>query len=192
GPGADLDLPLTLTAPAPLAVDDACAILTAGIQDVTNTLVENFKLNDVLRMILETMFRALAFRHVVFCLRDARSAALTGRFGFGDGIDAMVAEFKVPLKQGSGADLFSAACMKGADVFIADASATAIATRLPAWFRQGVQAKSFLLLPVLLNNAPLALIYADHGSTGAQLGQRELSLLRTLRNQAVMAFKQAS
>lgn len=35
-------------------------------------MVENFQLNDVLRMILETMFRALGFRRMVFaCARHA-------------------------------------------------------------------------------------------------------------------------
>ena len=33
-------------------------VLAAGIQDITNAMVESFQLNDVLRMILETMFRA--------------------------------------------------------------------------------------------------------------------------------------
>ena len=173
---------------APAAPVDACAVLTAGIQDVTNTLIENFKLNDVLRMILETMLRALAFRHVVFCLRDIRADALTGRLGFGDGAEAVTAAFRVPLKGST--DLFSAVSLKGADVLIADTSAPAIAARLPAWYRQSVNAPSFLLLPVQLAGAPLALIYAGHAHAGATLGERELSLLRTLRNQAVMAFKQ--
>ena len=40
--------------------------------------------------------------------------------------------------------------------------------------------------------APFALIYADSATPGGiVLGDRELSLLRTLRNQAVMAFKTA-
>ena len=168
---------------------DACDVLTAGIQDVTNTLIENFKLNDVLRMILETMLRALAFRHVVFCLRDLKTGALTGRLGFGEGADAVAAAFKVPLKGAT--DLFSTVCGKGADVLIADTRAAHIASRLPAWYRQGVNAPSFLLLPVVLNGAPLALIYADSLNPGLALNDRELSLLRTLRNQAVMAFKQA-
>jgi hypothetical protein len=33
-------------------------ILMAGIQDISNALVSDFKLNDVLRIILETMYRA--------------------------------------------------------------------------------------------------------------------------------------
>lgn len=76
---------------------------------------------------------------------------------------------------------------------IQDARAANIAPRLPSWFRGELQAQSFLLLPLMLKGSPLGLIYADHAVAGAvQLGEKELSLLRTLRNQAVMAFRQAT
>jgi hypothetical protein len=39
----------------------------------------------------------------------------------------------------------------------------------------------------------LGLIYADKGQADSlQISEKELSLLRTLRNQAVMAFRQAA
>lgn len=173
----------------------AIDMLAAGIQDITNTMVEDFKLNEVLRMILETMLRALGFRRVIFCLRDPKCEALTGRFGLGEGVEQVAAKFKVPLKTPAGApvDLFGAVCLKGADTLISDATLPQIAGRLPAWYKQGVNAPAFLLLPLLMKGAPFALIYADKARPGAiELGEKELSLLRTLRNQAVMAFKQAS
>jgi eukaryotic-like serine/threonine-protein kinase len=173
------------------ALENASEVLAAGIQDITNSMVENFKLNDVLRMILETMFRALGFRRIVFCLRDAKTETLTGRFGLGEGAEAVAAAFKVPLK--GGADLFTLVCLKGADTLITDATVPQINNRLPAWYKQSVNAPAFLLLPMLMKGAPFALIYADKAQPGGiELGEKELSLLRTLRNQAVMAFKQAS
>ena len=183
---------VTLRMQAPRsALENAGDVLTAGIQDITNTMVEDFKLNDVLRMILETMYRALGFRRVIFCLRDAKTGTLTGRFGLGDGAEAVAASFKVPLKTGS--DLFTAVCIKGADTLIADATVAHIGARLPAWYRASVNAPAFLLLPMQLKGAPFALIYADKAQPGGiELGDKELSLLRTLRNQAVMAFKQVA
>ena len=41
------------------AKPDPETIMGAGIQDVTNSLVEDFKLNDVLLMVLETIYRGL-------------------------------------------------------------------------------------------------------------------------------------
>jgi len=169
--------------------------LAAGIQDITNAMVEDFKLNEVLRMILETMFRALGFRHIIFCLRDAKTESLTGRFGLGEGVEAVVPHFKVPLRMAAGAapSLFSAICIKGVDTLIADATAGKLAERLPSWYLQHVKAGSFLILPMSMKGAPFALIYADKPAVNSiDLGEKELSLLRTLRNQAVLAFKQSS
>jgi hypothetical protein len=170
-------------------------MLAAGIQDITNTMVsDGFKLNEVLRMILETMYRALAFRRVVFCLRDPKTNVLTGRFGLGDGAQEIASVFKVPLRVGAGEapGLFTAVCLKGVDTVIADATAASMAARLPPWYRERVNAPAFLLLPLVTKNAPFALIYADKAKPGAiTLDEKELSLVRTLRNQAVMAFRQA-
>ena len=170
-------------------------MLAQGVQDITQHMVaDNFKLNEVLRMILETMFRALGFRRVVFCLRDPKTNQLTGRFGLGDDAAQVAASIQVPLKLAPGAppDLFAAVCAKGADTLIADATQPAIAARLPAWFVQKIKAPSFLLLPLMIKGAPFALIYADQAQPGGiELGEKELALLRTLRNQGVMAFKQA-
>lgn len=177
------------------AAADPAAVLAAGIQDITNSMVEEVRLGEVLRMILETMYRALGFRRVLFCLRDPKSGALVGRFLLGEGDDALRSAFRVAtrLAPGSAPDLFTAVCLKGADTLIADATGAAMRARLPGWFLQAVDAPAFLLLPLTVKNAPVGLIYADKAEPGAiVLGEKELSLLRTLRNQAVMAFRQAS
>ncbi len=167
-------------------------MLAAGIQDITNAMVEDFKLSDILRMILETMYRAMGFRQIVFCMRDTRLDALTGRFGLGPGVERIAKTFTIPLHPVK-SDLFTAVCSKGADTMISDASEPRVADRLPDWYRKSVNAPTFLLLPLIIKGAPFGLIYADKAEAGSlQLGEKELALLRTLRNQAVMAFKQSS
>lgn len=204
GPSAR-DLGLTtengaLTADMPLPEQDTANVLTNGIQDITNTLLEPFKLNDVLHMILETMLRAMDCRRVIFCMRDAKSGHLLGRLGIGEGVDIVKTAFKIPLAvpPGGTPDLFTVVCLKNADMLIADASAPSIVGRLPAWFRDHVQAPTFLMLPLVMKrkghaDMVLGMIYADKGKANTlQLNEKELSLLRTLRNQAVMAFKQTT
>ena len=166
--------------------------LSAGIQDITNAMVEDFKLTDVLRMILETMYRAMGFDRIIFCMRDAKTETVTGRFGLGNGVENFVKSFKIPLKAAT-PDLFAVVCLKGADTMISDATEARIVQRLPEWYRKSLNAPTFLLLPLQIKGAPFGLIYADkieHGSL--ELDEKELALLRTLRNQAVMAFKQSS
>jgi serine/threonine protein kinase len=169
--------------------------LSSGIQRITDAMAgDGFRLNDVLRMILETMQQALGFRSVVFCLRDAKADALTARFVIGARAEAVRAVFHVPLRAlpGKDPDLFTSLCSKGLDSVIADATTATIAARLPAWFREQVAAPSFVVLPLMVKGAPFALIYADKAEPGAvRFTPQELALLGTLRNQAVMAFRQA-
>lgn len=175
-------------------------ILTSGIQDITNTLVEAFSLQSVLHMVLETLYRGLDARRVVFCLRDARTGELQGRMGLGEGAELLKAAFHVPLSVPSGTqpDLFTAVSLKNADTLIADARLPAVARLLPRWFTTHIDAQTFLLLPLVLKrpgqaDRVIGLIYADKAAAGSlHPDERTLSLLRTLRNQAIMAFKQSA
>ena len=168
-------------------------LLMAGIQDVTNAMVEENKLGDILRMILETILRGMGFDSVIFCMRDVKAGQLTGRFGLGQGADGAVKGFRVPCKA-SNADVFSMICAKGADTLISDTRDPRIAERLPAWYAAATsRPASFLLLPLMHKGAPIGLIYADkREGSGMKLSDKQLGLLRTLRNQALMAIRQSS
>lgn len=182
------------TEPASKSPEAVTATLTAGIADVTQSLASgDFKLNDILRMVLETMHRALGLQRIVFCLRDPKTENMTGRLALGQGGPAACKPFVIALrdKPGQPVDLFAAVCRKGVDTVIGDTTRPGMAARLPAWYLQGVNAPSFLLLPLMMRQAPFGLIYADAARPGALApDEKELVLLRALRNQVVMAFRQ--
>jgi len=170
---------------------DAQSVLTAGIQDISNTLVDGFKLNDILRIILETMYRAMGFKRVVLCIRDAKAGVMQGRFGFGPEANEVAKAFRFPLSFTP--DIFHAATSKGVDILISDINDPKIAERIPEWYRKAVPAHSFVLFPLNIKGNPVALIYADRDEPGGiEIPEKELSLLRTLRNQAILAIKQGS
>jgi eukaryotic-like serine/threonine-protein kinase len=189
--------PVAVTAAAPgdaagVAADapavDAQSILAAGIQDISNTLVEDYQLNDILRIILETMYRAMGFRRVLLCVRDARANAMVGRFGFGPDSTEVLKGFRFPMN--GAPDVFLAALGKGVDILISNIDDDHIKARVPAWYRKAVTAKTFVLLPLNIKGNAVALIYADREAPGdIVIPEKELSLLRTLRNQAVLAIK---
>jgi hypothetical protein len=170
---------------------DVQAVLTAGIQDISNTLVENFKLNDVLRIILETMYRAMGFKRVLLCVRDARSNTMAGRFGFGPEVMELAKQLRFSLTAQPD-NVFNVATAKGVDILINNIDEPKIAPRIPDWYRRSVPSRTFVLFPLTIKGRPVALIYADKDKAGEiSIGEQELALLRTLRNQAVLAIKQA-
>lgn len=170
---------------------DPQAVLTAGIQDISNTMVDDFRLNDVLRIILETMYRGMGFRRVLLCIKDPRNRTMQGRFGFGPDASELARKFTFSLEFKP--DIFHAAMKNGVDILISDVDEPKIAPRIPEWFRKAVTARTFVIFPLNIKQNPVALIYADKERAGEiEISEKELSLLRTLRNQAVLAIKQAT
>jgi len=171
----------------------AMQTMAAGIQDITNVMVNDFKLGDVVRMILETMYRALHFHRVVFCMRDPKTNILSGRFGLGPEVESVVKRFCVPLGGAGVPDLFATICTKGADTLINDTSDPRITARLPVWYLRDFHAPGFLILPLVIKGQAVGLIYADMAvKDELAIDDKKLALLRTLRNQAIMAFKQSA
>lgn len=171
--------------------DEIQSILTAGIQDISNSLVEDFALNDILRIILETMYRAMGFKRVLLALKDVKTGMMTGRFGFGPDTADLAKQFRFPLAYE--ADVFHLATHKAVDIIITDIDDPKIADRVPKWYREKITAKTFVLFPLTIKGNPIALIYCDKDKVGSiVIPEKELTLLKTLRNQAMLAIKQAA
>ncbi len=166
-------------------------VLSGGIQDITNAMVEGSSLNDILRIIIETIYTGICFDHVIFALRESRSAAMTGRFGLGDGIDTLVEQFHFTLDFVP--DVFHVALQRNIDVFISDTGDPKIAARIPQWYRKAFAAGAFLLFPIVVKDKPFGMIYADAArANSVRIEEDEIKLLRTLRNQAVLAVRHSA
>jgi serine/threonine protein kinase len=169
---------------------DGSSILAAGIQDISNSLVEGCALNDILRMIMETMYRGMGFQRVLLCVKDGKLKTMNGRFGFGHEIQQITKGFKFPLAFDP--DVFHAALTKNVDILITDVNDRKIFGLIPEWFSKLVTAQTFTLFPLNIKNVPVALIYADKEYPNEiNFTEKELSALRTLRNQALLAIKQS-
>lgn len=167
---------------------NAQQMLSAGIRDVTEALTADLSLNDVLQMVLETMYRGMGFSRTMIFIRDARLNTMRARSGFGTDIERIIPQCSFPLAFAP--DVFHVALEKGADIVIENTQAANIAPRIPQWHRQLISAKSFLLLPVVLKGHAVGLLYADsERAEGIKVDAEQLGLLRTLRSQVVLAFK---
>lgn len=168
--------------------DNATSILAAGIQDISNALVGDHHLNDVLRMTLETMYRGIGFRRVVLAIRDARTNGFQARMGLGDNLQALTQKFR--FCPGHGRDVFDLVLDRGVDLLITDISDARIRHRIPDWLTVATDARTFVLFPLLVRKQAVGLIYAEQAPAGGiVIPERELGMLRTLRNQAVLALR---
>jgi HD-like signal output (HDOD) protein len=187
-PSGEVDVP---DSSVPRTSEAIQAMLASGLQDVSNSLIDDaVSLNDILRMILEAMFSGMGFAHVVLCIKDGRHDSMVGKFGFGDQAQALVKAFDFSLA--AQPDVFLVALQNNADILISDIDDPKIATRIPAWYRENVPARTFVLFPIVVKGKPIGLIYADRPGPGdITIPEKELSLLKSLRNQAVLAIRQS-
>jgi hypothetical protein len=133
------------------------------------------------------MHRGFGFSRTMIYIRDLRLNSMRARFGFGAGIERLIPLCDFPLAFAP--DVFHVALEKSVDIVIEDAHADHIVRRIPEWFCRGINAKSFLLLPIPIKGAAIGLLYADSERGAIKLNPEQLGSLRTLRSQVVLAFK---
>ena len=163
--------------------------LTDGIQDITNTLTgDDVSINQIMQMIMETIYRALPGSRVLLGLRDRASNSIKGKFGYGDEIEELTHNFQIPLVYQP--DVFHIAFKNNVDIKIEDTQEEKIKDKIPTWYHRKINSKSFVLFPIVIKHSPIAMIYIDSTSAKSiSISDSELSLLKTLRNQAILAIK---
>jgi hypothetical protein len=135
------------------------------------------------------MHRGMGFSRTLIMIRNNKLGAMIARFGFGQGINEVIPRFRFPLQFVP--DVFHLSIEKGLDISIEDIYALNISDKIPNWYRDTVNAPCFILLPLMLNGKAIGMFYADMPEANSlDMSRQQLSLLRTLRNQAVLAIKQ--
>ncbi len=169
--------------------DDHLDILINGIQEITNALLSDYSLNDMMFMILETMYRGFAFNHVIFCMMEMSRTKMRARHAFGADIGTMTENFAFSISNRP-TDLFNMAISQRRDIIVEDAADSAIASLIPEWYRKAFLAPAFIIYPIMIKNTPFGLFYADKKTKGAILSQTQLNYMKTLRNQSILAIRQ--
>lgn len=167
---------------------DSEAMLMDGLQEVTGLLVGEHTVAEIFNVVLETMYRSMGFQRVVLALLDRKAGVMAGRIGFGEDADAFLKGFRFSAKYS--VDVFHGVLKNAVDVYIADTSEKKIQADIPDWYKKISNAGSFLLFPLVVNKKAVGLIYADHPMpNGLEIDKKKLNLLKSLRNQIVLAVR---
>ncbi|MEW8404149.1 MAG: HDOD domain-containing protein [Candidatus Thiodiazotropha taylori] len=168
--------------------EDTEALLMDGLQEVTGMLVGDHSVSEIFNVVLETMYRAVGFKRVILALLNPKQGEMVGRLGFGDSADEFTKAFHFSTKYR--VDVFHGAMKNAVDVYIADATEKKIQGDIPDWYKKISKAGSFLIFPIVVNKRAVGLIYADHAKPhGLAIDKKRLNLLKSLRNQIVLAVK---
>ncbi|MCZ6525634.1 MAG: protein kinase [Gammaproteobacteria bacterium] len=163
-------------------------IIAHGIAEITSTMLEDYNLNDVLSMVLETMYRGMGFTRVLFCIHDVKNNSIIGRFGFGKNIDEVISGFRYKLDGQN--DVLVDAVRNNREYIILDINSSEYRNRVPAWLQKLTMPRSMVIYPVTLSQRCIGLIYADTDTSSPLVSTETLRFFKPLRNQATLAIHQ--
>lgn len=164
-------------------------LLLAGVQDLTEMMASGrCKVNDLIMLALETLYRSMGFRFATVCLRDIKTNQFRARIALGENDVARQAAFVFSAT--STRDLFHLAMENDADLMISDATSPKIRDLVPAWHRALLpDARSFIVLPLVVHKKPFGLFYADRSHLAPEgVPADEAALIKTLKGQVLAAL----
>ncbi|MBY0573526.1 MAG: HDOD domain-containing protein [Undibacterium sp.] len=164
-------------------------LLLAGVQDTTQMLGSNqVKLSDLILLVLETLYGAMGFRFATVCLRDLQSSKFTARIAVGEKYVERQRGFQFSAQNDN--TIFHLAMSNNVDLMIADAGNPKVQSILPPWHKQLLpDTRSFIILPLVIDQKPLGLFYADRAVRADEgVPADETALIKTLKGQLMSAM----
>jgi eukaryotic-like serine/threonine-protein kinase len=159
-------------------------------QEITDAILEGASLNDILVMVMETIYSGFGYSRVMFCFINKSRTSINARFGFGKDAETIINRFSIP--RGGDKDIFNQALNQCDDLIIEDVKEKSNADLVPEWYRKKYAKKSMLIYPIVVKNIPLGILFIDSIAPVSICDENSLSMLRTLRNQIVLAIRQCS
>lgn len=168
---------------------NASVLLLAAVQDVAEMMVaNNYKLSELIMLILEHYYTSLGFRFVTLCLRDEQKHQYRARSSIGENDSEYQKAFCFPAILST--DLFYLAMARDADLFISNAAAPKVRELLPHWHQNLLpDTRSFIVLPLVFNKKPIGFVYADREFAAPEgITSEETRLIKTLKGQILTAL----
>ncbi len=168
-------------------------VFSKGVLEINTAILNDYPLNDIIRIALETIYRGMNFAgssKVLFLFRDAKVPVMKTKFGFGADMADLRQWFEFTL--GKPEDIFNIAMAKPTDLVIKDIISPDIKPLLPSWYSRKISEHEFIiLLPIVINKRAIGLFYVEgNKSDFSKITSEELKYLTILRDQTVLAIKQ--
>ena len=164
-------------------------LLLVGVQDVIQMrALGRSKVNELILLVLETLYRSMGFRFATMCLKDTKSGQFRARVALGECHASRQERFVFQMT--SERDLFHLSMENNTDLMISDSSSEKIRDLLPAWHRALLpDARSFIVLPLVVQKVQIGLFYADRVLPAPEgMPPDETALIKALKNQILAAL----
>ena len=168
---------------------NASSLLLDGIQKTTEMMaLGDYRLDNLINLGLDSLYSALGFRFITLCLKDSKMNSFRARSSLGKKNLEYQKGFNFSTVPAN--DLFHLAMQRNIDIVIANAFIPRIRKLMPLWHTTLLpDARSILVLPLIVNKKSMGLIYADRETESPEgITHDEAKLVRILKGQILIAL----
>lgn len=169
----------------PATVESA---LNAGTQEIFTLLMsDEIPLSDILNKAIDVLHEALKLDAT--CLFKVNPKAIKMEKMYFHG--GYRGDLSFPITPNNAIDIFQISIHQHLDLLIENAESQEFHTNLPDWYISKLNNKSLMLLPLVLREKCVGLIYAgSRFANHLNLPSNTVNLVKTIRNQMLIAIKQ--
>ena len=150
-------------------------------------MMNDYDVETIAVMSLEICYRALDFNRALMFISEGGGKRMVVRHGYGRHCQQLVNHLTVEM--GASRDLFNLSLQVGKDLIVADSYDGKMNHLIPGWYREQLDAPSFVFLPVVFQGTCMGALYADRDTEGLPISETEHRYLSMLRNQLVLSIK---
>jgi len=160
------------------------------MEEINQAIATRMPIHRVIMMILEGIYQGIGFDRVAFCLVDPHRTWITGRFGMGEGVEALLPLLKAPFI--SETNPLSLSVAHGREYLVGPGSGSGEEAFLEEEFWRASRAQAVLVSPILIDGAPIGVIYLDRLRSLPAITGKDRQRLQSFRDLAVIALRQSS
>lgn len=175
---------------------DPEVIFANGMRDIARALLDNYEMEDIFTIIMETVYRGLrpaGLKRALLMIRNTRAPVLDVRLAMGDSTMSLRKWF-IPSLTGTEDDIFNIAVGRQKDLLIKDSESVSAKKLLPEWLSSRLKAPVFLMvLPIIIKSKTIGIIYLEGEREGlAKILPTHFYYVKILHDQSVLAIKKKS
>lgn len=156
------------------------------LKDLSSTLESKTTPNMILEIILEGIHRGIGLDRCIFALLTPDKKGLKSKFIVGQGIEQLNYHFQFDMQQ---QNVFSHSLQTGRAIWIQGMMEEQYADLIDEHLRKVVVTDTFFIYPVILNQKPIGLFYADRQPSQRPLTADMFASFKHFSQQACMAME---
>jgi HD-like signal output (HDOD) protein len=160
------------------------------IEEINQAIATRMPIHRLFMMILEGIYQGIGFDRVVFCMVDPQRTWISGRFGMGEGVEALLPLLKAPFT--SKTNPLSLSLAHAREYMVHPGSRPKEPPFLEEDFWRASRAQAVLVSPILIDAAPIGVIYLDRLQALPAITALDRQRLQSFRDLAVIALRLSS